>query len=299
MLTLTGSLVRADAFEADRLVCRKNSLYSAILVYQHDSVFTLRFGMRNSATVQSRVDVNDLHRHLLEYTRMTFCGLLYKSEPNAILVVGQGGGVIPREIRYYFPNAVIDIVEIDPDIPDIAQKYFAFSPDEKMRVHVDDGRMFIKKRLLKKHDGAYDWIILDAFNGDYIPFHLMTKEFLQEVKGILVEDGIVTANVFSSNRLFDAEWKTFLAVFKDCQVFVGSHSDNAILAASGNKGKPLDAEQAAIRADRLQNKHGFAFSLTDVAASLKPLERPDPKARVLTDDRAPVNWLKSQKRGVQ
>lgn len=276
------------------LVCRKNSLYTGIFVYQQDSIVTLRFGMRTSVAIQSQIDTQNLRQHMLEYTEMSFCGLLYKPDPNSVLVLGQGGGVIPREIHYYYPNALIDVVEIDPEIPAIAQRYFSFVPDEKMRVHVDDGRLFIKKKLLKEPGLKYDWIILDAFNGDYIPFHLMTKEFLQEVKEILADGGVVVANVFSSNRLFDAEWKTFLAVFDTCQVFVGQRSGNAMLVAVQSKGRPLTRDEAIRRAAALQNERLFEFNMSDVARKLKPEKQLDPDARVLTDDRAPVNWLKTQ-----
>jgi spermidine synthase len=116
-------------------------------------------------------------------------------------------------MRHYFPEMEIDVVEIDPEIPPIATKYMGFSTDDKLRVQVEDGRVFIKKRLRHNPpEPKYDMVILDAFNGDYIPFHLMTREFLEEVKGAGRRRRGV-ANVFSSNRLFDAEFKTFVEVF--------------------------------------------------------------------------------------
>lgn len=276
------------------LVCRKNSLYTGIFVYQKDSIVTLRFGMRDNVAIQSQVDLQNPRQHLLEYSQMSFCGLLYNPDPNSVLVLGQGGGVIPRDIHHYYPNAVIDVAEIDPEIPVIAKQYFGFVPDEKLRVNVEDGRMFIKKLLLKEPERKYDWVILDAFNGDYIPFHLMTKEFLQEVKSILSENGVVVANVFSSNRLFDAEWKTFLDVFDSCQVYIGNNSGNAMLVSTRKNVKPLTQNEAVERAAKLQTARKFEFSMTEVAYLLEPDMQPDATALVLTDDRAPVNWLKTQ-----
>jgi spermidine synthase len=197
------------------------------------------------------------------------------------------------DFHHYFPQAAIDVVEIDGEIPAIAEEYFGFKTDERMKVHVEDGRMFIKKSLLRTPDRKYDYIVLDAFNGDYIPFHLMTKEFLEEVKSILSDNGVVVANVFSHNRLFDAELKTFIEVFGNCQVFLGQHSTNAILAAT-KAGTPLTKEAAAGRAVQLQSRHAFEFDLTTVARQLNPEVKPDARAKVLTDDRAPVNWLKTQ-----
>jgi spermidine synthase len=233
---------------------------------------------------------------MLEYTTLAFCGLFYNPEPKKVLVVGLGGGVIPRELHHYFPELEIDVVEIDPEIQIIAKQFFSFHEANNLRVHIADGRMFIKKQLRLDPVPKYDIVILDAFNSDYIPFHLMTKEFLEEVKGVLADDGAVISNVFYNNRLFDAELKTFLAVFGRCQVFLGDYSTNAMLVSPGPTGPMLTPKEAIGRAKLLQRKHRLAFSLPKVAMRLRPNIRPDSQAKVLTDDRAPVNWLRTQKR---
>jgi spermidine synthase len=279
-----------------RLIHKKDSLYHRIFVYQRGPVVTLRFGKQSATQVQSQVNLNDLRLHMLEYTALAFCGLLYKSEPEKVLVLGLGGGVIPRELHYYFPSIEIDVVEIDPEIQLVATQFFGFRDDDKLKVYIDDGRMFIKKQLRLDPVSKYDLVILDAFNSDYIPFHLMTKEFLEEVKGILAEDGVVIANVFYSNRLFDAELKTFLAVFGRCQAFFGTSSTNAMLVALGPTSPTLTVKEAMDRAEVVQSKHKLSFDMLAVAKRLRPNIRPDSHAKVLTDDRAPVNWLRSQEK---
>jgi spermidine synthase len=244
--------------------------------------------------MQSQVNVRDLREHRLEYTKLAFSGLLYVPEPKRVLVVGLGGGVIPREMHHYLPAVDVDIVEIDPEIPAIAEQFFGFREEGKLKVHIDDGRMFIKKQLRSEPVLKYDIIILDAFNSEYIPFHLMTKEFLEEVKGVMAGDGVVVANVFYANRLFDAEMKTFLAVFERCQVFLGTKSTNAMLVAPGPRGRTLTVRDAVSQAKILQRKHMFSFNMLMVARRLQPNTVPEADAEVLTDDKAPVNWLRNQ-----
>jgi spermidine synthase len=157
--------------------------------------------------------------------------------------------------------------------------------------------MFVKKQLRRKPVPKYDLIILDAFNSDYIPFHLMTKEFLEEVKGVLSDDGAVIANVFYDNRLFDAEFKTFLAVFERCQVVLGDYSGNAMLIALGPDCPTLTNREALKQARLLQEKHRPAFDMIKVARRLRPKMRPDSDSKILTDDRAPVNLLRRQATG--
>jgi spermidine synthase len=168
-LSVSATAARRSA----HLIHKKNSLYHRISVYRSGSVVTLQFGKQPAVPMQSQVNLRNLREHMLEYTMLAFCGLLYKPEPERLLVLGLGGGVIPREMRHYFPELEIDVAEIDPEILPIATEFFRFREDDKLKVHIDDGRMFVKKQLGRSPAVKYDIVILDAFNGDYIPFHLM------------------------------------------------------------------------------------------------------------------------------
>jgi spermidine synthase len=276
------------------VVHEKNSLYTSIFVYQSGSMATLQFGKRQASTVQSQVDVENPRVHLLEYSEMTFCSLLYNPEPKKLLVIGLGGGVIPREMRHYFPEMEIDVAEIDKEIQPIATTYFGFKTDEKLKVHEMDGRVFVKRQLKVDPVPKYDLIVLDAFNGDYIPFHLMTKEFLEELKGVLSDKGVVVANVFYSNRLFDAEFKTFVEVFGRSQVFYGVNSGNAMVVSPAPDVPLLTASDAVSKAREVQEKLGLSFDYARIARMLDPDAKPDAGAKTLTDDQAPVNVLRSQ-----
>jgi spermidine synthase len=284
-----------DAGARGRLVHKENSLYHQIFVYRDGPIVTLSFRKRHRI-VQSRVDLRDPRRHMLEYSTLAFSSLLYQPRPQRVLVVGLGGGVIPREFRHYYPKCHIDAVEIDPAIPKIARRFFGFQTDEKLKVHVQDGRLFIRRRSRRESTEPYDIVILDAFNSDYIPFHLMTREFLEQVQEVLAPDGVVAANVFSKNRLFDAEWRTFDAVFGRTQVYFGRSSNNAFIIAPGSEGKTLQEAEARRRAEVLQERHQFPFDLRQVARRLRPQATPSTAAGVLTDDRAPVNKLRMQER---
>jgi spermidine synthase len=293
-LWLTASVSIGSARRLGQVVYKKNSLYNSIFVYKDGPILSLKFGRKGSVYLQSQIDQDAPRRFMLEYTRMTFCGLLYQPKPQKMLVLGLGGGVIPTQMRHYFPSLEIDVAEIDADVVPAATQYMGFKEDEKLKVTVDDGRMFIKKQLRRNPVTKYDMVILDAFNGDYIPFHLMTKEFLEEVKGVLADDGVVIANVFFTNRLFDAEFKTFISVFGQSQAYYGNYSGNAMIVSPGSKCDILTPEKAVEKAEQLQQKLNLSFDLSEVARMLRPDTKPERRAKVLTDDLAPVNWLKEQ-----
>ncbi len=171
---------------SEKLLFEKNSLYQYILVIE-DTVKKERY-IRNYKRVLSQggisLDVPD--KLLFEYTQMSIVSLAFlEREPDDILMVGLGAGSIPRYLNRYYPDAAIDIVEIDPDMVSVAKEYFYFRENGNMRVYVEDGRVYVKRMQEK-----YDIIFLDAYQSDYIPFHLTTLEFLKEVKSKLKEDGV-------------------------------------------------------------------------------------------------------------
>lgn len=280
---------------AERLIYSKDSPYNRILVYEEGFVRTLRLGTGSSARKQSSIDVKDLKRLLLEYTRLAFAGLLLNKNPRKLLIIGLGGGVIPREMHGYFPEAEIDVAEIDLEVVEVAKRFFFFQPDERLRVYVSDGRVFIRRQAARKPRPAYDMVILDAFNKEYIPSHMATREFLQQVAAILHPKGVVVANVFRRNQLFDPQLQTFLAVYGRCYVFFGRYATNAMLVSPGPDLSDLELDVALERADLLQRRYEFSFNLNTVARQLQPRFRPKPGAQILTDDHTPVNVLQLAK----
>jgi spermidine synthase len=111
------------------------------------------------------------------------------------LFLGGGGYTFPRFIEAKYPGAEIDVVEIDPEITRVAQKYLGISEKTKIRSLNEDGRWFV---MNCKAQGSYDFIFGDAFNDLSIPYHLTTKEFALQVKRLLKPDGLLLANVIDS-----------------------------------------------------------------------------------------------------
>ena len=114
-------------------------------------------------------------------------------------------------LQKILPAARIDAVEVDPAVVRVAYQYFDFVPGPATRVFEEDGRVFAKR--MGKRGTRYDLVMLDAFDHEYIPEHLLTREFLQEIKGLLAERGVLAANTFATSRLYDFESATYFSVF--------------------------------------------------------------------------------------
>lgn len=267
----------------EKLIYEKKNKYHHIMVYEDGNIRTLRLGSGPNDGKQSRIDLNEPDYLMLEYTRLIFAALLINDKPLRVLVIGLGGGAIPRAINQYIPDAMIDVVDIDPDIVEVAQKYFFFDPGDKIKVHIADGRSFIQKAAQNNPVNRYDLIIVDAFNSSSIPRHLTTKEFLKELLQTLNPDGVIAANVLIDSRLFHSILKTYRKVFKRCYVFMGGRVQNAVFVSPGPNAPDLDSKQAEIRAESLQSLYHFNFSMISVTRQFRPRYAPKMNAKVLTD----------------
>lgn len=226
LLLMATSLAQAEVIHQER------SLYRNILVEDNNDLRCLKFNTRSTQTQQSCFLKSKPDHLVFNYTKLLMASLLFNTQPKRILIVGLGGGTMSNTLAQLYPQSEIDNIEIDPAVIKVARDYFGFVENDKINTYAQDGRIFIKRALLKKE--SYDWIILDAFNGDYIPEHLMTKEFLQEAKALLSDNGILSSNTFSLSKLYAHESATYKAVFGDFYQVANSANSNRIILVSKN-----------------------------------------------------------------
>ena len=278
---------------AGKVLHQEQSLYQNILVVREPSRLCLRFSLRRQTRNQSCIDPAAPRRMVFGYTRMMMALLLLDPAPGRILVAGLGGGTLPTALAALLPEATLDVVEIDPAVVALAKRYFGFEATARLRLEVADARVFVKRALARGE--RYDAVLLDAYGGDYILAHLLTREFLAEVRALLPPGGVVAANTFSASRLYDAESATYQAVFGTFFNLKTTGSGNRIVLAR-NGPLPTRAELAA-------NAAVWRFSLApyDVPIETYPpllaTERDwDQDASPLTDQHAPANLLQGTAR---
>jgi len=266
------------------------SLYHHVYVTEEDGYRYLAFD--ETRGTQSAMKISDpIFLHYV-YARLVFAGLAFCDEPKDVLFVGLGGASMPKFFRHHYGEATIDIAEIDPVVVEVAKKYFQFAEDERMKVYVKDGRVF-----LSKSDKKYDLIFLDAYNTASIPFHLTTKEFMEEVRRHLKPNGVVVSNIWSPdmNKYFEAEIKTFQATFPELYIFPGLSSGNYIFITTNRAGQ-VPKHTVVERAAQITREKKFHFDLADLLQSTYQYATHRPcREQVLTDDHAPVEVLRTQR----
>jgi spermidine synthase len=262
-----------------KVIYEKESRFNHIIVLEDDNGIRALMFDREGA-LQSKVLPGDPDHIELPYARGMPIGLAFTGDPKQVLIIGLGGGTIPGFLHAHFPKMTIDVVDIDPDVIEVAKKFFGFKEDESLQAYAEDGRKFIEKST-----DRYDVVFLDAYGNDSIPYSLATREFLKAVRRVLSPTGIAVANVWSSvhNPLYFSMLRTYLEVFDELYVFNIEGSGNKILVAVPRKGKATK-EEIVKRAREIVQKSNFPYDLADVASYgfTRVTEEPN-SAPVLTD----------------
>jgi spermidine synthase len=281
-----------SAQDTRNLLESKESLYNNIYVYEQPPYRSMTFGHNRRIYTESMYNTGDDRDLPVEYTRFMTASLMYAKDVHAILEIGFGGGRTSWYLHRFLPNVSVTSVELDPTVLELAKKYFGIRDEANFQVVNRDGRIFLNES--KEH---YDIILIDAYRGPFVPFHLLTKEFYQIVKDHLAEGGVVAQNVEPSTMLFDSAVKTINAVFPDIDFY---RADGNIVTIAYS-GPPRDAEDLAAVARERDKAFGLRYTLQDMLTQRRHIQIEggkviDANAKVLTDDFAPVETLKNIER---
>jgi spermidine synthase len=221
-----------------KVLTRTRSPFNDILVIERENLREMWFQGNGRFYLQTRIDLGRPRDLALVYTRLLLAPLIWNPNPSRILMIGLGGGVLPRFLNEVYPDITIDVVEVDARVTELARRYFNFKESPHLRVFEDDGRAFIKQCGRK-----YDMVFLDAFKGGAVPFHLKTVEFYREIAQSLKEEGILVTNLYGkSNTLKPRDRKTLESVFHRISFFEDAERVATVcLAMLGDKGADLEA----------------------------------------------------------
>lgn len=287
------SLIAAcPAQDNRRLLESKESLYNNIYVYEDPPFRSMTFGHNRRIYTESIYNTSDDRDLPVDYTRYMTATLMYAKDVRSVLEIGFGGGRTAWYLHRFLPKVQVTSVELDPTVLDLAKKYFGIKEEPNFQVVNRDGRLYLAESKEK-----YDVILIDAYRGPFVPFHLLTKEFYQIVKDHLADGGVVAQNVEPSTMLFDSAVKTIYAVFPELDFY---RADGNIVTVAYNS-PARSAEDLAATARERDAAFGLRYSLQDMLAQRRRIQIDggkviDANAKILTDDFAPVETLKNIER---
>jgi len=254
--------------------------YNDIYISKRRAELTMSFQLKGWDYTESITNLRDPDDLPLRYTRNMTLGTLYPPQPARVLMLGLGGGTISTYLGRHMPQLAIDVVEIDPAVVEAAKKYFGIRATDNVHYLEGDARVF-----LNRHKEPYDLILVDAFHGGYVPFHLLTKEFYELLKQRLTPGGAAAFNVHDGTKLYASTVLTLGDVFGDVHLYPSGEGEVIAIVTAGTA---PDAGALAARAATLQEQYKFRFPLPQLLARRSD-KKPAQKGELLTDDFAPVN----------
>nr|XP_034978267.1 eEF1A lysine and N-terminal methyltransferase isoform X2 [Zootoca vivipara] len=194
-----------------------------------------------------------------------------------VLVIGLGGGSLPLFIHDYFLQCSIDVVEIDPAMLEVATRWFGFSPEDRLKVHIADGLVYVDS-LAAKASSFYDAIMFDVDSKDSAlgiscpPPAFVEKSFLQKVRTLLKKEGLFILNlVCRDTQLRDAVLATLRETFPLLYVRRIEGEVNEILFCqqqAKHKLPPAELRDTAQILEKALRQPGQAWDATYVLADV-------------------------------
>lgn len=204
------------------------------------------------------------------------------ADDGRMLVVGSAGGTTKRAFAALRPDVAMTSVELDPEVTRAGRTWFGLTGP----VVAADGRPFLRRTR-----ESWDVVHVDAYRQPYIPFYLTTREFFELARSRLAPGGVLSINVGaapSDPRMVEAVSATMRAVFPIVVRYRAERYNELVVA--------IDDPDVTIDELRERLRDGVAASDTrtrgiaeDFAEGMVAVD-PSP-GRVLTDDRAPVEWM--------
>lgn len=245
---------------------------------------TTRF-LANDFLVQNTYDIATGRSRSMFTEMLRALSWKYTPRLESALSLGMGVGIVPMQLAA--EGVRVDVVEINPAIVPLAERWFGFRRDA-VTLHLDDARHF-----LRVNTNRFDTIHLDAFLGDSCPTHLMSREAFAAMRDRLTPEGTLVLNTFASldprkDFFAGSLQKTLASVFRSVVIHPGRNGNTFFVASDRAPLTPVREPD-----------------LTAVPPMLGPVVRdtlaarvtgPLPGGIVLTDDYNPVEFRDAPQR---
>ncbi|HEY5815291.1 MAG TPA: fused MFS/spermidine synthase [Solirubrobacterales bacterium] len=229
----------------------------------------------------SYVDLNDPTHLGFNYTRWIAKGIDAANPPKApleVVFVGGGGFTLPRWLEATRPGSHSEVLEVDGELVEFDEEHLELRESEAIEISVGDARI----GMLDVADDSADVVVGDAFGNLSVPWHLATAEWTDEVKRVLVPDGLYALNVIDLGPL-DLQRAVAATLLEDFA--------HLRMVTYGAEERPLGGNAVFLASDR--PIPAGAATNNKLATTLRPseVERFAEDGEVLRDEFAPADQL--------
>ena len=216
----------------------------------------------DTSTIQSSMRVKAPYELVLAYSRGMMAFLLFDDddqdeEIKELLMIGLGGGSVSKYVWQHCPNIQQTVVEINPEIIQVARSHFNVPEDEaRFNVIEGDGLAY-----LKEHVNSTQLLMIDAFDGLGIPPDFCTQVFFDDCEAALKDNGLFVINLWGSDKNFGLYWQRIENSFngKVLKLPTGKPG-NIIVFGFKTAQKSINVKALIARAKDLDETHAINFS---------------------------------------
>jgi spermidine synthase len=215
--------------------------------YIFETLFERRMHFTNEAT-QSAMLLADPNALIAQYMRKMMAFLLFNPHPEHIVMIGLGGGSLPKFCYRHLPRSRITVVEISDDVIALREEFCVPQDDERFRVIHDDGARYIERL-----DERMDVLLIDAFDADGIALSLTKSDFYSCAARQLTENGVLVMNFWGPCERYIDNLAQVRTAFGDSLLLVPVSGDaNVLLFAFKQTPPQAITDELEAVAQRLQ-----------------------------------------------
>ncbi|KAJ1270570.1 hypothetical protein BS78_06G062200 [Paspalum vaginatum] len=243
-------------------------------------------GSKNSLRIDHSFLGSSYHSSIisgLSLVASTLSAASASGEKASTTVIGLGAGCFPMFLRGCLPFVDIEVVELDPLVAELAKKYFGFSMDEQLKVHLGDGIKFIEDRVAANHSvpngsasNAIKILIIDVDSSDLSsglscpPENFVKDPFLLTAKEFLSEGGLFIINLVSrSSSVREMVISRLKSVFEHLYSLQLEEDINEVLFASPSE-RYIEIGNPDTAVTKLKDLLKFPV---DIESDIKKLQR--------------------------
>jgi spermidine synthase len=202
----------------------------------------------SDAAIQSRMQLRQPDALTLEYTRTMMGLLLFDPEPARIAMIGLGGGSLAKFCYRHLPHADLTVVEINPHVIALRERFLVPPDGARFRVVQDDGAHFVANTPER-----FDVLMVDAFDAERMPEALGTRRFYDDCADVLRPAGLLVVNLHAQHPHLPA-YLTRLGAAMDATPLRVDDADGSNSVVFARRGRSLQpTRRAAPAAAHLQD----------------------------------------------
>jgi spermidine synthase len=216
-------------------------------VYRRHGMLSLHFNFR---AIQSEMRCEAPDELVVPYTRTMMGFLLFKAQPEKIVMIGLGGGSLPKYCHAKLPGASIVVTEINSDVIALRDQFYVPSDDERLRVLCEDGAAFVRNVV-----DSIDVLLVDGFDLNGQSGQLCTQAFYDDCYASLAPGGMIVINLAAEDPNRERSVARVRRRFHNAVVVDSEDYTNRVVFASKGSRFDLPFEQLCARLAGLEPLH--------------------------------------------